>query len=167
MNFALEAVPGWRVASHVEADPPPLAWRDDLAKRLGHRPRRLGLWAELALYGACRCLDAAGERALPARARVRVASLSGAQSATRASVGQLRSGLPMPFSFMQSQPALMLAALGQALAWQGDASFVVSRDPQALQRLALQGAGADGLLLGWVEEEGEALRTGWWRLVPA
>ncbi|RZL64788.1 MAG: hypothetical protein EOP81_07170 [Variovorax sp.] len=151
-------------------DPPPLDWREALAHRLGQRPRRIGLWAELALYGARQCLDAAGETALPPGARVRVASLSGPRSAMRASVGQLATGLPMPFSFMQSQPALMLAALGQSLAWHGDAAFVAGRDAVAVQRFALRGAGPDGVLLGWVEEgaeQADPLRTEWWRLRPA
>jgi len=73
-----------------------------------------------------------GKANLAGGARLRVASLSGAQSATRASVGQLHTGALMPFAFMQSQPGLMLAALGQALGWQGDASFVVGRDAPEL-----------------------------------
>lgn len=164
------ACPGWQVTAHVLADPPPPDWRDGLAQRLGYRPRRIGPWAELAVYGARQCLDAAGEAALPAGARLRVASLSGPRSAMRASVAQLATGLPMPFSFMQSQPALMLAALGQGLAWQGDATFVAARDPVAVQQMAVRGAGLQGVLLGWVEEgaePGDPLRTEWWRLRPA
>ncbi|MDM0115336.1 hypothetical protein QTI66_24520 [Variovorax sp. J22R133] len=157
---------GWRLVAHVVADPPPPGWREALAARLGARPRRIGVWAELALHGAWQCLDAAGEAALPPGARLRVASLSGPQSATRSSLVQLRSGLPMPFEFMQSQPGLMLAALAKGLAWQGDASFMVCRDRPLLMRAALHGAGPDGLLLGWIEQEGDALRSEWWRCVP-
>jgi hypothetical protein len=159
-------VPGWRLAAHVVADPPPPDWRPALALRLGARPRRIGVWAELALHGAWQCLDAAGESGLPPGARVRVASLSGPQGATRASLAQLRSGLPMPFDFMQSQPGLMLAALAKGLAWQGDASFMVCRNVPQLLRAALCGAGPDGLLLGWIDEEGETLRSEWWRWLP-
>lgn len=161
--------PAWRITAHVQIDPPPPDWRDALAQRLGQRPRRIGLWAELALYGARQCLDRAGEAALPAGARLRVASLSGPRHATLTGVGQLATGLPMPFGFMQSQPALMLAALGQHLAWQGDAVFMSGRDPVAVQQIALRGAGPEGVLLGWVEEgahEGDPLRTEWWRLRP-
>ncbi|RYY54367.1 MAG: hypothetical protein EOO24_63765 [Comamonadaceae bacterium] len=75
--------------------------------------------------------------------------------------------LPLPFDFMQSQPSLMLAALGAALDWQGDASFMMCRDTEAWQRLALQGADAGGALLGRVEAHGETLATEWWRWVPA
>lgn len=168
MSDAKAAPPGWRLAAHVAIDPPPEGWRDALAQRLGQRPRRIGLWAELALYGACECLDAAGEAALPPGARVRIASLTGARSATQASMDPFRAGLlPLPFDFMQSQPALMLAALGSALDWQGDASFMVCRDADIWQRLALQGPGAAGALLGRVEERGEALATEWWRWMPA
>ncbi|MEJ8853946.1 hypothetical protein WKW79_05170 [Variovorax robiniae] len=166
MREAGESVPGWRLAAHVVADPPPTGWRDALAARLGARPRRIGVWAELALYGAWQCLDAAGESALPPGARLRVASLSGPQTATRDSMTQLRTGLPMPFDFMQSQSGLMLAALAKGLGWQGDASFMVCRDVSLLMRVASSGAGPDGLLLGWIEQDGDALRGEWWRWLP-
>ncbi|MDM0074478.1 hypothetical protein QTH90_08800 [Variovorax sp. J2P1-59] len=161
-----ESLPGWRLAAHVVADPPPPDWRHALAERLGARPRRIGVWAELALHGAWQCLDAAGETSLPADARLRVASLSGPAAATRASLEQLRAGLPLPFDFMQSQPALMLAALAKGLAWRGDASFMVCRDLPLLTRVALQGAGPEGLLLGWIEEQRDAYRSEWWRWLP-
>jgi 3-oxoacyl-(acyl-carrier-protein) synthase len=165
---ALTSVPGWQLAARVGDAPPPTDWRDALARRLGQRPRRIGPWAELAMYGALQCLNAAGVAQLPAGARLRVASLSGPQGATRASVAQFCSGeLPLPFTFMQTQPGTMLAALCQALSWQGDAAFLASRDAQALQRLALRGAGPQGVLLGWVEQDGDALRSEWWYWVPA
>lgn len=160
---------GWRTVAHFVADPLPEAWRDDLAQRLGRRPRRVGLWTELAMYGARSCVDAAGEAALPAGARIRVASLRGAWSAMHAGLSQLDMGLPMPFTFMQSQPALMLAEVGRCLEWQGDASFMLCRDPQRLLQLAKLGAARDGLLFGVVEEalDGTPARSEWWRLVPA
>lgn len=154
----------WRSLAHVVVDPLPGDWRDQLAQRLGQRPRRIGPWAELALFGARLCLDAAQEPVLPAGAQLRVASLSGPLSATRTIAEQARSGLPMPFAFMQSQPSQMLAALGQHLAWQGDARFSLCRDPRTLLQLAQHECGAAGLLIGWVEE---GLRTEWQRLVPA
>ena len=159
---------GWRVVAHVGADAPLPGWRDDLARRLGQRPRRIGPWAELALHGALQCLDVAGEPALPAAARLRVASLGGAATAMRAAAQQLRHGAPLPFTFMQSQPSLMLAALGAQLAWQGDAVFLSGRDPAALLQLALRGAAPAGVLFGWVEEGADdATRSSaWWRLRP-
>ena len=158
----------WRTVALVVAHPPPDDWRAPLATRLGRRPRRVGLWTELAMYGALRCLDAAGEAALPAGARLRVTSRRGAWEATRAGLAQLDAGLPMPFTFMQGQPALMLAEVGRSLDWQGDASFMLCRDlarPLALSQL---GAGRDGLLFGVVEETfGDVPpRSEWWRLVP-
>jgi hypothetical protein len=167
-GVASTPAPGWRLAAHVGSTPPPPDWRDALARRLGQRPRRIGPWAELAMYGALQCLDTAGMAHLPTGARLRVASLSGPQGATRASVAQFCNGeLPLPFTFMQTQPGTMLAALCQALGWQGDAAFLACRDGQALQRLALQGAGPQGVLFGWVEQDGDALRSEWWYWVPA
>jgi len=166
LTDAAGSLPGWRIAAHVVADPPPPDWRDALAVRLGARPRRIGVWAESALFGAWQCLDAAGESVLPPGARLRVASLSGPQAATRACMTQLRTGLPMPFDFMQSQSGLMLAALAKGLAWQGDASFMVCRNAPLLMRTAACGAGPDGLLLGWIEQDGDAIRSEWWRWLP-
>jgi hypothetical protein len=121
------------------------------------------------MYGARRCLDEAGEAALPAGARLRVSSMRGAWGATHAALAQLDAGMLMPFTFMQSQPALMLAEVGRCLEWQGDASFALCRDPEELLRLSRAGAGSAGLLVGIVEEErnGEKPRSEWWRLVPA
>jgi hypothetical protein len=159
---------GWRTLAHVGADALPADWRDRLAERLGQRPRRVGLWTELAMYGARSCLDVAGESVLPAGARLRATSLRGPLGAMHAGLVQLDTGLPMPFTFMQGQPALMLAEVGRCLGWQGDARFVLCRDPQRALQLAPCGAGSAGLLVGAVEEgrDGEAARSEWWRLVP-
>lgn len=151
------------VLAHTVIDPLPPDWREQLAQRLGTRPRRIGAWAELALHGARLCLDAAGEDVLPAGALLRVASLSGPMAATRAIAEQAGAGLPMPFTFMQSQPSQMLAALSLQLGWQGDACFTVCRDAQATLALAQLDSGPAGLLIGWVEED---RRTEWWRLAP-
>ena len=155
----------WRTLAH-HGEPPPEDWHARLCARLGQRPRRLGPWAELALYGALRCLDGAKEPRLDADAFLCVASMRGPVAATRAAIEQLGSGLPMPFTFLQSQPSQMLAALCQHLPWRGDARFVLSRDPQAMQRLVQRESGAAGFLLGWVDE-GTAPRSEWWRVVPA
>lgn len=151
------------LVAQVELDPLPADWREQLVQRLGTRPRRIGGWAELALLGARLCLDAAGEATLAPGATLRVGSLSGPMSATRSVAGQAREGLPLPFSFMQSQPSQMLAALGQHLGWQGDARFIQTRDVSATLRLAQLECGPAGLLIGWVEED---LRTAWWRYAP-
>jgi hypothetical protein len=152
-----------RVAAHVVYTPPSPDWREQLAQRLGERPRRIGAWAELALHGALACLDASGKAMLPAAARVRVASRTATLKSVHAVAQQSRQGLPLPFAFMQSQPSQMLAALSRHLAWQGDAAFIASNDEQAVLQLALAGIGPAGLLLGWVEED---RRSDWWRLMP-
>lgn len=159
------AVPeGWRTTTHPRALP--ADWHARLCERLGQRPRRLGGWAELALYGARACLDAAGEDSLPHGALLVVASLRGAVDATRAAIAQTAaSGLPKPFTFLQSQPSQMLAALCQHLRWDGDARFMLTRDRATLERLALLESGPGGVLLGWVDE-GPQAGSEWWRLVP-
>lgn len=158
----------WRVAACHFAEPPPLQWRDDLCALLGARPRRLGAWAELGLYGARSCLQAAGLQVLPARAMVCVASLSGSESATHATAAQCRDGLPLPFGFLQSQSSQLLAALGQWLQWEGEGGFLAHRQPGQAWRLAQREAAqaqASGLLLGQVEETGDRLASRWWWLV--
>jgi hypothetical protein len=154
----------WLTLAHV-ADAPPADWREQLAARLGRRPRRLGRWTELGLYGALRCLDQAGEAALPAEAHLRVISFDGPIEAVRAAALQCRSGLPMPFTFMQSQQSQMLAALSRHLGWQGDARYTLSRDLAALWRLARCEAPPEGMLIGWVED-GPAPKSEWWRVRP-
>lgn len=156
---------GWHTRAHHSAPPPP-DWHARLCARLGQRPRRLGLWAELAIYGARQCLDEAQEDTLATGALVCVASLRGPVAATRAAIEQMSAGgLPMPFSFLQSQPGQMLAGLCQHLRWQGDARFVLSRDAQAVLKLAQRECGPAGLLLGWVDE-GRSPRSEWWRMLP-
>lgn len=154
----------WRLLAHVVAAPPPADWREQLVQRIGTRPRRIGPWAELALYGARRCLDEAGEAVLPAGASLRVASVGGTMDATRVIAQQSLTGLPLPFDFMQSQPSQMLAALSQHLGWQGDARFVSTRDEPATLGLAQLESGPAGLLFGWVEA---GQRSEWWRFAPA
>ncbi len=149
--------------AHIVLDPPAADWRDQLARRLGARPRRIGGWAELALHGARLCLDAAHEEHLPAGALLRVVGVHGPMGATRVVAEQAQQGLPLPFTFMQSQPSQMLAALSQHLGWQGDARCVLSRDAQATLQLAQLECGAGGLLIGTVDED---RRTEWWRYSP-
>ena len=155
----------WRTLAHHDAAVPD-DWRERLIARLPERPRRIGLWAELALHGARTCLDAAGEDTLPPGALLCVASLRGPVEATRAAMAERATrGSPMPFTFLQSQPSQMLAALCQHLHWGGDARFVLSRDTQALLRLVQLECGPAGLLLGRVDE-GAVPHSEWWRMVP-
>lgn len=142
----------------------PADWRDQLATRLGTRPRRIGLWAEVALFGARRCLDDVGIDRLPSNAVVRVTSSHGPVEALALVGRAYEEGLlPMPFDFLQSQPSQMLAALSLHLQWRGDASFVALDDWAPMLARVHQEAGvlrqraeeADqpwvGLLLGRVD----------------
>jgi hypothetical protein len=155
----------WRTLAHHHAAVPP-DWHERLLARLETRPRRIGRWAELAIYGARMCLDAAGETTLPPGAMLCVASLRGPVNATLAAMAErAERGSPMPFTFLQSQPSQMLAALCQHLRWGGDARFMLSRDTPALLRLVQLECGPAGLLLGRVDEGAEP-SSQWWRMVP-
>lgn len=114
----------------------PPDWRDQLVARLGQRPRRIGLWAELALFGARQCLDSNGIDRLAPHAVVRVTSAHGPVGALALVGATCEAGLlPMPFDFLQSQPSQMLAALSLHLQWRGDASFVAMDEWDALMTL--------------------------------
>jgi hypothetical protein len=161
---------GWQITGRTSAgfssgNGLPENWRDQLVARLGYRPRRIGILAELALFGALDCLDAAKETALPKDVVIRVCSLRGSTSAISQVLEQNREGLPMPFSFLQSQTSQILPAIAAALNWQGDAGVVMARNSMDLAMLACHQAGSAGMLLGWVEEENHC-RSAWLRLVP-
>lgn len=155
----------FRIAGHFHAAPPGADWRDALAARLGARPRRVGVWAELGLYGALECITCAGESILPPEVGLLVASRHGALSATHAVLEQGRDDLPMPLTFLQTQPSQMVAVLAAHLGWSGDACFIASRDPLDVLRLAAARFGGGGMLLGWVDEAGKGA-TSWLRLHP-
>jgi hypothetical protein len=160
----------WKVTGRTSAgfapdNWPPEGWRNQLATRLGYRPRRIGMLAELALYGALDCLDSAKEKDLPGDVLLRVCSSRGPVSAISQVLEQMNEDLPLPFSFLQSQASQILPALAGALNWQGDASVVMARNPMSLAMLACQQAGESGMLLGWVEEGSPSL-SHWVRLVP-
>lgn len=155
----------WKITGRTTADRPPEDWRDRLAARLGHRPRRIGVLAELALYGALRCLDHAKEDGLPKDVVLRLSSSCGPVAAISHVLEQIREDLPLPFSFLQSQTSQILPAIAGALDWQGDAGVVMALDPMDSAMLACRQAGRSGMLLGWVEE-GACCRSQWIRLVP-
>lgn len=170
LQRSLASGPTWKLTAHTALSPPPSAWRDELVQMLGHRPRRLGEWTELVLFGALTCLREAGEERLPPQARVRLFSQSGPMQAQADTLAQLRGGLPMPFSFMQGQPAIALAALAQALRWQGDAAFLTVRgatDLSNMSNMSLRGASPEGVLIGRVEHGQQGSSCEWWRFVSA
>ena len=165
MNNCIWQITGRTSAGFLSDDGLAENWREQLAARLGYRPRRIGILAELALFGALDCLDAAKETSLPVDVVLRVCSLHGSASAISQVLEQIREGLPMPFSFLQSQTSQILPALAAALNWQGDASVVLARNPMDLAMLACHQAGGVGMLLGWAEE-GKPGRSAWLRLAP-
>lgn len=145
------------------AAPPPAAWREQLAQMLGAKPRRIGIWAELGLYGALCCMKDAGETTLPQDALLMLASRRGTYAATDIVLEQMRDHLPMPLAFLQTQPSQLLALLAAQMNWQGHACFVAGAEPQALLRLAATQAGNEGMLIGWVDEMNGG-STNWLRL---
>ena len=79
------------------------------------------------------------------------------------------SGLPLPLTFLQTQPSQTLAALSAQLQWIGDARFVSHPDPLQWLHSALCGPASPGprdFLIGWVEERDPASSL-WLRLGPA
>ena len=135
----------------IEA-PPIVNWREQLAQMLGEKPRRIGQWAELGLYGALRCMADAGEAALPANALLMVASRSGTHVATRVALDQMGDDLPMPLTFLQTQPSQLLALLAARLCWQGNASFLAGASLDEARMLAEAMPDRGGALVGWVDD---------------
>lgn len=157
------------ISGRCIAAPPPADWREQLARMLGAKPRRIGTWAELGLYGALSCMADAGETTLPQDALLMLASRRGTYAATDLVLGQMRDDLPMPLAFLQTQPSQLLALLAAQMDWKGHACFFADTEHHALLSLAAAQAGDGGILLGWVEEM-DGGSTNWLRLrrgVPA
>ncbi|MBI5008046.1 MAG: hypothetical protein HZB95_13090 [Nitrosomonadales bacterium] len=143
----------------------PPDWRERLAAMLGAKPRRIGNWAELGLYGALCCLADAGETALPPDALLMLGSRRGTYVPTGQVLDQMRDDLPMPLMFLQTQPSQLLALLAARMHWRGHAAFIAGGSPQALLELAAVQSGSAGALLGWVDEM-DGGSTQWLRLKP-
>lgn len=149
-----------RFVQPVSAD-----WRERLAARLGARPRRLGRWAELGLFGALECLHP--HNTLPTNTALLLSSRHGPSPAMQEAMAQVRDGLPLPLTFLQIQPSQLLAALSAQLHWRGDARFLTHPKPLVVlsAALALAQDHAHGVLVGWVDEiTGES--SHWLRLEP-
>jgi len=153
----------WIVTGRCAETPPATDWREQLARMLGEKPRRIGLWAELGLYGALRCMAEAGEKALPRDAMLVVASRGGTHVATRAALDQMQDDLPMPLTFLQTQPSQLLALLAARLEFSGNAVFLAGASLAEARNLAELQAGPGGALVGWVDDpDGGA--TEWLRI---
>lgn len=153
------------VSGRCIAAPPPADWREQLAQLLGAKPRRIGTWAELGLYGALRCMTDAGEKTLPSDAILLLTSRRGTYAATDSALAQMCDGLPMPLTFLQTQPSQLLALLAAQMDWTGHACFLAAALPQDLLRLASVQTGPGGVLLGCVDET-EGGSSNWLRLRP-
>ncbi len=153
------------ILGRCDAAPPPADWREQLAQMLGAKPRRIGTWAELGLYGALRCMLDAGEKTLPLHAQIWLGSRLGTCSATKTVLDQMREDLPMPLAFLQTQPSQLLALLAAQMGWNGQACFVAGGGMQSLLQLAAAQAGEGGLLLGWLDET-DGGESKWLRLLP-
>lgn len=156
----------WAITGRQFDAPPAADWRAQLATRLGHRPRRIGAWAELALWGARRCLDQAQEADLPADALLSLSSLHGPDIALRAALEQAKDDVPLPIAFLASQASQVLPTLAHYLGWQGNGRCLTTRDPLQALHLACLEARAGGLLIGWVDEDAPGTSL-WLRLIPA
>jgi hypothetical protein len=155
----------YRICARHIAQPLAADWQEQLVIRLGSRPRRLGRWAELGLYGALECMAANAESTLAEHAALMLSSQHGPALAMHSALTQAREGLPLPLTFLQTQPSQLLATLSTQLRWCGDARFVTNPDPLAVLALAMAGHHAGGLLLGWVHEL-ETESSLWLRLQP-
>ena len=156
----------WRITGRQFAAPPP-DWRAQLATRLGQRPRRLGEWVELGLWGARQCLDQSGEEKLPANALLSLSTLNGPDIALRSALAQQAvDSVPMPITFLNSQPSQALPALAQYLGWLGNGRCLTTREPSLALQLACLEAGREGVLAGWVDEGAPGISI-WLRLLPA
>lgn len=151
------------VSGRCIAAPPPADWREQLTQFLGAKPRRIGTWAELGLYGAIRCMADADEKTLPLDAILLLTSRRGNYAAKDTALEQMRDGLLMPLTFLQTQPSQLLALLSVQLDWMGYACFFAAAQPKDLLRLAIAQAGSGGVLLGCVDEMNEG-STNWLRL---
>lgn len=145
------------------AAPPPPDWCEHLAQMLGSKPRRIGTWAELGLYGALRCMADAGEKKLPSDAILLLTSRRGTYVATGTALAQMQGDALMPLTFLQTQPSQLLALLAAQLDWTGHACFLAAAQPQDVLRLAAVQAGPGGALLGCVDEMDGGF-TQWLRL---
>lgn len=136
-------------------------WREQLIDLLGAKPRRLSRWCELGLFGALACIQRTAPRQLADTVALRVYSEYGAFNATCLALEQTRDYLPMPFTFMQTQPGQLFNALGSATGWHGDGYTSVYPD-RHLGEVSLLRSLRQPSLLGWVDDNAELISRWIW-----
>lgn len=147
---------------HACYNPPTSAnWREQLIELLGAKPRRLSRWCELGLYGALACIQRTAQRQLPNTMALRVYSESCTLNATCQALEQARDFLPMPFTFMQTQPGQLFNALGAATDWHGDGYTSVCTDRHLGEVLLLRSL-KQPTLFGWVDDNAELVSRWIW-----
>lgn len=133
----------------------PKDWREQLIVLLGNRPRRLSLWCELGLFGALSCLKQAGIEhpsiSLSSHISITLVSHIATITSTQKALEQARDNLPMPFTFMQTQPGQLFNALGSALDWHGNGLTTSHTNIQAGEAALLHSI-QQGALIAWVDE---------------
>jgi hypothetical protein len=139
-------------------EPITLNWRDQLIQLMGVKPRRLSLWCELGLLGALSCIKTANIT-LTSDHQIRVYSEQGTFTAIATALEQTKEDLPMPFTFMQTQPGQLFNALGTQLNWHGDGYVIFAEHIHTAEEMLLSDI-ADSGLIGWVDEEPEL--QSWW-----
>ncbi|TCS36336.1 hypothetical protein EDC30_107153 [Paucimonas lemoignei] len=136
-------------------------WSVQLVTLLGSRPRRLSRWCELGLFGGLSCISKTGQLHLPNDVPIRVYSEYATIHSTHKAIEQASQHLPMPFTFMQTQPSQLFNALGTALGWQGD-GYTVAGITRKQSETALLRNLKRSALLGWVDEEPELISRWIW-----
>jgi hypothetical protein len=136
-------------------------WGTQLVALLGSKPRRLSRWCELGLYGALSCIRQSEQTGLSSDVAIRVYSEYATINATRMAMEQATEHLPMPFTFMQTQPCQIFNALGAAVGWHGD-GYVTSSINRKQSGLALLQGIKQSALLAWVDEVPEPISRWIW-----
>lgn len=140
-------------------------WPVQLATLLGSKPRRLSRWCELGLYGALSCIQGAsakhGSEQFSNEVGIRVYTENSTISASLQAIQQSQEHLPMPFTFMQTQPGQLFNAFGSAIGWHGDGTTISGRSRKETELELIQNL--DGsVLIGWVEEVPELISRWLW-----
>jgi hypothetical protein len=128
------------------------SWRTQLTAMMGGKPRRLSTWCELGLFGALSFIKTTSKTFLPGVVPIRVYTESGTISTTWRAIEQNKEHMPMPFTFMQTQPSQLFNALGGALSWNGDGATFSSKNRHEYENFVLRDI-QQSSVLAWVEED--------------